>query len=149
MTSGTSNAGAFVAELIQSRNANASEALAILHSHMSAFKSRMAAVAGSRLNRAAMLVIAGVLGAILMMTVESRWVQSLPIIYTLSAIACIAAIAMNEPLVAAEVVFIGMVGECLEAFTFDRTQRADHETQSNRFPAKGFCSFSICPKILA
>jgi Cu+-exporting ATPase len=40
------------------------------------------------------------------------------------AIACIAAIMMNEPLVAAEVVFIGMVGECLEAFTFDRTQRA-------------------------
>lgn len=92
MTSGPSNAGAFVAELIQSRNANASEALAILHSHMSAFKSRMAAVAGSRLNRAAMLVIAGVLGAILMMTVESRWVQSLPIVYTLSAIASIAAV---------------------------------------------------------
>ncbi|MBX9681165.1 MAG: cation-translocating P-type ATPase family protein [Gemmataceae bacterium] len=40
------------------------------------------------------------------------------------AIACIAAIMMNEPLVAAEVVFIAMVGECLEAFTFDRTQRA-------------------------
>ncbi len=40
------------------------------------------------------------------------------------AIACIAAILINEPLVAAEVVFIGMVGECLESFTFARTQRA-------------------------
>jgi Cu+-exporting ATPase len=40
------------------------------------------------------------------------------------AIACVAAILVNEPLVAAEVVFIGMVGECLESLTFARTQRA-------------------------
>jgi Cu+-exporting ATPase len=40
------------------------------------------------------------------------------------AIACLAAILARKPLVAAEVVFIGMVGECLEAFTFDRAQRA-------------------------
>ena len=40
------------------------------------------------------------------------------------AIACIAAILIGEPLVAAEVVFIGMVGECLEGFTFARTQKA-------------------------
>ena len=40
------------------------------------------------------------------------------------AIACIAAIAIKEPIVAAEVVFIGMLGECLEGFTFDRTRRA-------------------------
>src|ERR1051326_8706512 len=40
------------------------------------------------------------------------------------AIACIAAILIGEPLVAAEVVFIGMLGECLENFTFERTQRA-------------------------
>jgi P-type Cu+ transporter len=40
------------------------------------------------------------------------------------AIACVAAILIGEPLVAAEVVFIGLVGECLEAITFDRTQRA-------------------------
>ena len=40
------------------------------------------------------------------------------------AIACIAAIVMGEPLVAAEVVFIGLLGECLEAVTFDRTQKA-------------------------
>ena len=39
------------------------------------------------------------------------------------AIACIAAILIDEPLVAAEVVFIALAGECLEAFTFDRTQR--------------------------
>ena len=40
------------------------------------------------------------------------------------AVACIAAILFRKPLVAAEVVFIGMVGECLEGFTFERTQRA-------------------------
>ena len=40
------------------------------------------------------------------------------------AVAAIAAILIGEPLVAAEVVFIGLVGECLEAWTFDRTQRA-------------------------
>ncbi len=40
------------------------------------------------------------------------------------AIACIAAILINEPLVAAEVVFIGLFGECLESITFERTQRA-------------------------
>jgi Cu+-exporting ATPase len=40
------------------------------------------------------------------------------------AIACVAAILIGEPLVAAEIVFIGLVGECLESFTFARTQRA-------------------------
>jgi Cu+-exporting ATPase len=40
------------------------------------------------------------------------------------AIACIAAILIGEPLVAAEVVVIGLVGECLESFTFSRTQSA-------------------------
>jgi Cu+-exporting ATPase len=39
-------------------------------------------------------------------------------------IACLAAVLLNEPLVAAEIVFIGMAGECLEFFTFERTQRA-------------------------
>jgi P-type Cu+ transporter len=38
------------------------------------------------------------------------------------AIACAAAIIIGEPLVAAEVVFISLIGECLEAFTFSRTQ---------------------------
>jgi Cu+-exporting ATPase len=40
------------------------------------------------------------------------------------AIACVAAMLVREPLVAAEIVFIGMVGECLEGITFERTQRA-------------------------
>ncbi len=40
------------------------------------------------------------------------------------AIACLAAILINEPLVAAEVVVIGLIGECLESFTFNRTQSA-------------------------
>src|SRR5439155_27377088 len=40
------------------------------------------------------------------------------------ALACIAAILINEPLVAAEVVFIGLLGEVLENFTFRRSQYA-------------------------
>jgi Cu+-exporting ATPase len=40
------------------------------------------------------------------------------------AIATVAAILVGEPLVAAEIVFIGTLGECLESFTFERTQRA-------------------------
>ena len=46
------------------------------------------------------------------------------------AIACIAALLLNDEktnegaLIAAEIVFIGLLGECLEAFTFERTQRA-------------------------
>jgi Cu+-exporting ATPase len=40
------------------------------------------------------------------------------------AVACVAAILIGEPLVAAEIVFIGQLGECLESFTFERTQRA-------------------------
>jgi Cu+-exporting ATPase len=40
------------------------------------------------------------------------------------AIACLAAILIGEPLVAAEVVFVGLFGECLEAFTFSRTRNA-------------------------
>jgi P-type Cu+ transporter len=40
------------------------------------------------------------------------------------AIACVAAIYLREHLVAAEIVFIGLFGECLESFTFERTQRA-------------------------
>lgn len=40
------------------------------------------------------------------------------------AIACLAAIILKEPVVAAEVVLIGLIGECLEAYTFSRTQNA-------------------------
>ncbi len=40
------------------------------------------------------------------------------------AIACVAAILLREPLVAAEIVFIGLLGEVLESITFERTQRA-------------------------
>ncbi len=40
------------------------------------------------------------------------------------AIACIAAACLGEYFVAAEVVFIALVGECLEALTFERAQRA-------------------------
>ncbi len=40
------------------------------------------------------------------------------------AVACIAAILAQRPEVAEEVVFVGLVGECLEHLTFERTQRA-------------------------
>jgi Cu+-exporting ATPase len=40
------------------------------------------------------------------------------------AIACVAAILAGKPDVAAEVVFIGLLGECLEHWTFSRTQKA-------------------------
>jgi Cu+-exporting ATPase len=40
------------------------------------------------------------------------------------AVAVIAALLVGEPLVAAEVVVIGLIGECLEAFTFGRTRAA-------------------------
>src|SRR5207302_4154260 len=40
------------------------------------------------------------------------------------AVACLAAAALGEYFVAAEVVFIALVGECLEAFTFERAQRS-------------------------
>jgi hypothetical protein len=91
----TSGPGTYAAELIQSRNANASEALAIFHAQMKTFKSRLTAVGSSRLNRAALLVAAGIVGAILMATIESRWVRSLPTIYTLSAIVFVAAVGMR------------------------------------------------------
>jgi Cu+-exporting ATPase len=40
------------------------------------------------------------------------------------AIAVIAAIVVRESAVAAELIFVGLLGECLENFTFARTQRA-------------------------
>lgn len=40
------------------------------------------------------------------------------------ALAAVAAIVLGRPLVAAEVVLIGLLGECLEGFTFERTQRS-------------------------
>jgi P-type Cu+ transporter len=51
------------------------------------------------------------------------------------ALACIAAILVGEPLVAAEVVVIGLVGECLEAFTFDRTRGVLHKL-AELFPSR-------------
>ncbi len=40
------------------------------------------------------------------------------------AIACVAAACLGEYFVAAEVVFIALLGECLEAFAFERARRA-------------------------
>jgi Cu+-exporting ATPase len=70
-------------------------------------------------------LIAAVLGGArtLYGALESLWEGRLGADLAL-ALAVIAAILINEPLVAAEVVFIGMLGECLESITFERTQRA-------------------------
>ncbi len=51
------------------------------------------------------------------------------------AIACIAAIILGEPLIAAEVVFIGLLGECLEAWMSSRTQR-ELSKLSDLFPQR-------------
>jgi Cu+-exporting ATPase len=70
-------------------------------------------------------IIAAVLGGarILYTSLESLFEGRLGADLAL-AIACIAAIYLREHLVAAEIVFIGLFGECLESFTFERTQRA-------------------------
>jgi hypothetical protein len=57
MTSVSSEAGALVAELIQSRDANASEALAIMRTQGAAFRRRLAAVRGYRAARIAWTVL--------------------------------------------------------------------------------------------
>jgi Cu+-exporting ATPase len=70
-------------------------------------------------------LVAAVLGSIRVIyssidsLLEGRFGADLAIL-----LACVAALLIGEPLVAAEIVFIGMVGECLEAFTFDRAQRS-------------------------
>jgi Cu+-exporting ATPase len=70
-------------------------------------------------------LIAAILGGArtLYGSLESLWEGRLGADLAL-AIAAIAAILIREPLVAAEVVFIGLLGECLESITFERTQRA-------------------------
>jgi Cu+-exporting ATPase len=50
---------------------------------------------------------------------QGRWGADIAL-----AIAFVAAILLREPLVAAEVIFIGLLGECLEDWTFNRTKSA-------------------------
>lgn len=70
-------------------------------------------------------MVAAVLGGLRIVYIALRGVFDGKIGADLAiAIAFLAAIFIQEWLVAAEVVFIGMFGECLEAFTFDRTKRA-------------------------
>jgi hypothetical protein len=84
MTSGSS--GAFVAELIQSRNASASEALAIFRVQMNVFRLRLAAIRGDRLIRVTLLVGAGVTGAALLSVADAQWVKSPVVALSLFAI---------------------------------------------------------------
>ena len=69
-------------------------------------------------------LIAAILGGarILAGALDSLWAGRLGADLAV-AVACVAAILIDEPLVAAEVVFIALAGECLEAWTFARTQR--------------------------
>ena len=50
------------------------------------------------------------------------------------AVACVAAILARRPEVAEEVVFVGLLGECLEHITFERSQRG-HPLDRRHLPA--------------
>ena len=92
MTSGPS--GTDVAELIQSRDASAPEALAICRAHMNAFKVRVAAVRGS-VSRVWLLVGAGVIGAIVISIADAQWWQDLRPMYRVGLFALCAAVALR------------------------------------------------------
>jgi hypothetical protein len=91
MTSPTMEGRGGVAELTQSRNANAPEALAIFRTHMNAFKSGLAAVRRGRVVRFGPLIIGTVLGALTIIALESRWI---PPTYTITAAVISAAVTL-------------------------------------------------------
>jgi YcxB-like protein len=97
MTSGVSDVGGgnVVVELVQSRNASASEALAIFRAQMNAFKLRLAAIRGGRSSRVALVITAGVFGAILISVADSRWVRDIPSMYVIAVCAIFAAAALR------------------------------------------------------
>ena len=70
-------------------------------------------------------LLAALLGGarVLYTSLENLWNGKLGADLALG-LAVVAAILLGQPLVAAEVVFIGLLGECLEAFTFGRAQRS-------------------------
>ena len=79
MTSGASGVGAgtLVTEMIQLRDASASEALAIFRAQVIAFRRRVAAVRGGRANRIALVILAGVITAVVMAAVDSPWMRDI------------------------------------------------------------------------
>ena len=94
MTSRTMEGGGGVAELTQSRNANAPEALAIFRTHMKVFKSSLAAVRRGRVVRFGPLIIGGVLGFLLIIVADLRWMRGVPPAYTIAAAVVLAAVAL-------------------------------------------------------
>ena len=74
MTSVSSSAGTVAAELIQSRDANASEALVIMRTQGAAFRRRLAGIRGYRTARFAWLgLIVGLFAAFILAT-KMHWI---------------------------------------------------------------------------
>jgi hypothetical protein len=84
-----------IAELIQSRDASASEALAIFRDHMNVFRSRLAANRSSHGGRVGLVILAGALGALLIMAANSRWMQDLRPTVAIVATVIFAAVALR------------------------------------------------------
>ena len=94
MTSRTMEGGGGVMDLAQSRNANAPEALAIFRTHINVFKSSLAAVRCGRVVRFGPLVIGGVLGFLLVIVADLRWMRGVPPTHTIAAAVVLAAAAI-------------------------------------------------------
>jgi hypothetical protein len=96
VTSGTTDAGSdnFVAELIQSRNASASEALAIFRAQVRAFQRCLAKIRGFRLKRIVFCLYPLALVAAMIGATEAHWMPRLsplvfvPIIFLLAYGVC-------------------------------------------------------------
>lgn len=74
MTSVSSNAGTVAAELIQSRDANTSEALVIMRTQGAAFRRRLAAIRGYRMARFAWLALIVGLFAAFILATKMHWI---------------------------------------------------------------------------
>ena len=70
----TSGPTAYAAELIQSRNANASEALVIMRTQGAAFRRRLAAIRGYRIARFAWLALIVGLFAAFILATKMHWI---------------------------------------------------------------------------
>jgi hypothetical protein len=95
MTSGTFSAGedGLVAELVQSRDANASEALAIFRAQIRDFQRRLAMIRGYRFSRIALCLAFPALAAALILGTEWHWIPRMhPLLF--GALAALLAIGI-------------------------------------------------------
>lgn len=91
MSNGPSHGnGAFAAELIQSRDANIAEALAIFRAQVSAFRRHLAAVPGYRVHLFAYIVFLLGCVAAFMVGVKLHWIPRIPLWLFLPAVFLIA-----------------------------------------------------------